>query len=159
MRPFLAERIITMSVAIVAVAMMLASCATTTQVGRGMGAEHAVRGRDPAVATLKRVHFDFGSDHLNAEAKDQLGANINWLKRHADSVLVLEGHCDEVGDVAYNMQLGDRRARRVKGYLIAQGADQDRLIMVVSHGELRPRDPGHTRDAHRQNRRVEFIVR
>lgn len=159
MRPFLAERLVMSGVAIVMSALMISSCATSARVGRGISAEHAVLKRNLAVATLKRAHFDFGSDQLNVEAKEQLGANINWLQRHADSVLVLEGHCDEVGDIAYNMQLGDRRARRVKGYLIAQGVDQDRLIMVVSHGELRPLDPGHTRDAHRQNRRVEFIVR
>ena len=158
MRPFLAERMIMTGVSIVA-AMLFTSCATTSNVGRGMNAEHAARTREPAVATLKRVHFDFGTDQLNTEAREQMRENMDWLKRHSESVLVLEGHCDEVGKVGYNMQLGDRRARSVKGYLIEQGVEQDRLIMVVSHGELRPLDPGHTRDAHRQNRRVEFIVR
>ena len=162
MKPYAAEYILKagafmLGIAIVATAMFVSSC-TSTSAGR-----HAVQvavaepARPPEL--LGRVHFDFGSDQLGTDARDQLGSNIGWLKSHGDSVLVLEGHCDERGDVAYNMQLGDRRARSVKGYLIAQGVEEERLIMVVSHGELRPLDPGHNRDAYRQNRRVEFIVR
>lgn len=162
MKPYAAECIIkagafVLGVAIVATAMFLSSC-TSTSAGR-----HAVQVAvaEPArlPESLGRVHFDFGSDQVNSEARDRLGNNIDWLKSHGDSVLVLEGHCDERGDSAYNMQLGDRRARSVKGYLIAKGVEADRLIMVVSRGELRPLDPGHNRDAYRQNRRVEFIVR
>ena len=162
MKPYAAEYILKagafmLGIAIVATAMFISSC-TSTSAGR-----HAVQVAKPAPVrlpeSLGRVHFDFGSDQINTEARDRLGGNIDWLKRHDDSVLVLEGHCDERGDIAYNMQLGDRRARSVKGYLIGQGIEQDRLIMVVSHGELRPLDSGHNRDAYRQNRRVEFIVR
>jgi peptidoglycan-associated lipoprotein len=114
---------------------------------------------DDKVNELKRVHFSTGSDELDGEAITTLGFNSSWLVRRPDAVLVLEGHCDERGDSAFNMQLGDRRARRVKAYLIATGVDPDRLIMVVSHGELRPLDPRHTSDAWRKNRRVEFIIR
>ncbi len=111
------------------------------------------------VDSLRRVHFAFGSDELDAEAMDTLKGNVVWLERHAHEVLVVEGHCDEWGDAAFNLQLGDRRARRVKAFLMAQGIDPHRLIMVVSYGEQRPLDPRHTPDAWRQNRRVEFIVR
>jgi outer membrane protein OmpA-like peptidoglycan-associated protein len=162
MKPYAAEYILkagafVLGVAIVAAAMFFSSCASTTASRHAVQTASAVPVRMPE--SLERVHFDFGSDQLNAEERDRLGNNIDWLNSHGDSVLVLEGHCDERGDVAYNMQLGDRRARSVKGYLIAQGIEQDRLIMVVSHGELRPLNPGHNRDAYRQNRRVEFIVR
>ena len=112
-----------------------------------------------SAAAAQTISASSNHSRLGETARDRLGGNIDWLKRHDDSVLVLEGHCDERGDIAYNMQLGDRRARSVKGYLIGQGIEQDRLIMVVSHGELRPLDSGHNRDAYRQNRRVEFIVR
>jgi peptidoglycan-associated lipoprotein len=114
---------------------------------------------DHAVNELRRVHFSTGSDKLDDEAIATLGFNASWLERYPNTVLVLEGHCDERGDAAFNMQLGDRRARRVKAHLISTGIDPDRMIMVVSHGELRPLDPRHTSDAWRKNRRVEFIIR
>jgi outer membrane protein OmpA-like peptidoglycan-associated protein len=108
---------------------------------------------------LELIHFDTDTFTLNDEAMRALKDNVAWLGTHRDAVVVLEGHCDEWGDAAYNMQLGDRRARRVKAELIAKGIDEDRLIMVVSHGEERPRDERHTKDAWRMNRRVELIIR
>lgn len=146
-----------LGVVIVAAAMSFHGCSSTAAGKRPVHSAKAEPVRQPE--SLGRVHFDFGSDRINSEARDRLGKNIAWLKNNDESVLVLEGHCDEQGDRAYNMQLGDRRARSVKGYLIAEGIEQDRLIMVVSYGELRPLDPGHSRDAYRQNRRVEFIIR
>ncbi len=108
---------------------------------------------------LALIHFDTDSFILNDEAVRALKDDVAWLGTHRDAVVVLEGHCDEWGDAAYNMQLGDRRARRVKAELIARGIDEDRLIMVVSHGEERPRDERHTKDAWRMNRRVELMLR
>jgi peptidoglycan-associated lipoprotein len=109
--------------------------------------------------SLGNVHFDTGEHRLDEEAFAVLDANVAWLEGHPDAVLVLEGHCDERGEASYNLQLGDLRARNVKAQLIASGIDPERLIMVVSHGELRPVDPRHTADAWRKNRRVEFIIR
>ena len=123
------------------------------------GAASRARAQRTSLDFLKRVHFATGSDLLDEEAQGTLHENVSWLIRHPDAVLVLEGHCDERGDQAYNMQLGDRRARRVKAHLIAADIHPERLIMVVSHGEMRPLDPRHTADAWRQNRRVEFIIR
>lgn len=131
-----------------------AACAAT-----GPTARSARVAGIPPPDSLVRVHFATGDDGLDAEALDTLARNVAWLNRHPDAVLVLEGHCDERGDAAFNLQLGDRRARRVKEGLIALRIDPDRLIMVVSRGEMRPLDPRHSADAWRQNRRVEFIVR
>lgn len=108
---------------------------------------------------LDPVHFPFASDKLLKEELSVLAVSIDWLKKNPDAVVVLEGHCDEHGDDYYNMQLGDHRARRIKTYLIKEGIEEDRLIMVVSYGERRPKDPRHTPGAWRANRRVEFIVR
>lgn len=132
------------------VILMLVGCAST---------KRPVRSSNSARTDLMRVYFATNSDELDDEALETLEVNRTWLKSHARAVLVLEGHCDERGDDAYNLQLGDRRARQVKGYLIAAGVDPERLIMVVSHGERRPIDPRHNEDAWRQNRRVEFIIR
>jgi peptidoglycan-associated lipoprotein len=108
---------------------------------------------------LSPVHFETGSDLLSNVEDPVLVSNVLWLNKNPKAVLVLEGHCDERGGDRLNMQLGDRRARRVKSDMIAQGIDSDRLIMVVSYGARKPLDPRHTPDAWNVNRRVEFIVR
>lgn len=108
---------------------------------------------------VPRIHFLSASDQWDAAAEGELQQNVRWFSANPKAVVVLEGHCDEWGTDQFNMELGDRRARRIKAHLIAQGIDPDRLIMVVSHGESRPLDSRHTMEAWKQNRRVEFIVR
>ena len=107
----------------------------------------------------QRVHFYFDSVALHPGEFPKMDENIDWLKRHERVVIILEGHCDEVGSSGYNMELGDRRARAVKAHLIEGGIDHERVIMVVSLGENRPIDEGHNFEAWKANRRVEFIIR
>ena len=108
---------------------------------------------------IPRIHFLSNSDFILDEETKQLDQNVSWLKQNPNAVMILEGHCDEWGEHSYNMELGDRRAREVKAYLIEKGIEADRIIMVVSFGETRPLDPRHINDAWKQNRRVEFVLR
>ncbi len=105
------------------------------------------------------AYFASNSDQLSESEGASLEKNIDWLKKNRDAVVILEGHCDEWGKSSYNMELGDRRAREVKAYLIEKGIDADRIIMVVSYGAERPADPRHLSEAWRRNRRVEFVLR
>ena len=114
---------------------------------------------EPEPIRLTPIHFATDSDVILNEETGVLDSNIAWLEKNPKAVLVLEGHCDERGGDIYNMELGDRRARRVKTHLIKKGIAADHLIMVVSYGARAPADPRHTLDAWRANRRVEFIVR
>lgn len=135
-------------------AMNIFSCAKNSQTMVSMtGAAGA-----PALP-YPRVHFPFDSDEILAADTALMDENADWLKRHQGAVIILEGHCDEIGPSEYNMELGDRRARSVKAYLVAKGVAHDRVIMVVSYGDTRPLDPAHSREAWRMNRRVEFILR
>jgi len=111
------------------------------------------------ITRLSPVHFPTDSDNILGEELGVLDANTKYLEQNPRAVLVLEGHCDEWGSDKYNMELGDRRARRVKTHLIKKGIAADRLIMVVSYGARAPADSHHTPNAWRANRRVEFIVR
>ncbi|RMG49116.1 MAG: peptidoglycan-associated lipoprotein Pal [Acidobacteria bacterium] len=106
-------------------------------------------------ANLKTVYFDLDSSALDEEAKRILEENARWLLAHPEVRIVVEGHCDERGTVEYNLELGQRRARAVREYLIRLGVDGDR-IGTISYGELRPADPGHGESAWARNRRAEF---
>jgi outer membrane protein OmpA-like peptidoglycan-associated protein len=51
-----------------------------------------------------------------------LAANFKqYLQYSPDTHLTLEGHADKRGSVAYNMTLSERRAERVKSFLVEQG--------------------------------------
>ena len=105
------------------------------------------------------LHYPFASDRLSLEASKIVDNNAKWMLENPNAVVVLEGHCDEVGDANYNLLLGDRRARYVKAALMANGVPSERVIMVVSFGENRPIDARHNKNAYRKNRRVAFVLR
>lgn len=108
---------------------------------------------------VSRIHFASNQFQIPETEKIKVDQNALRLKENPDTVLILEGHCDEWGEANYNMELGDQRAREVKAALIEQGIDPERIIMVVSFGELKPLDPHFTKEAWELNRRVEFILR
>jgi outer membrane protein OmpA-like peptidoglycan-associated protein len=66
----------------------------------------------------------------------------------------VEGHTDNVGQAAYNQQLGLERAETVKRYLYAQHQVPLHKINVISYGEDKPVAPNTTRTGRAQNRRV-----
>ncbi len=63
------------------------------------------------------VLFDFDRAIIRQDALPVLEANAKRLQKEGVTRLLLEGRGDEAGTAAYNIILGDRRARTVKFYL------------------------------------------
>jgi peptidoglycan-associated lipoprotein len=102
------------------------------------------------------VYFDFDRYNLRGDQVPKIDAKAAYLRATgASSQLV--GYADERGTEAYNLALGDRRAKSAANYLVAQGVSSSRLS-TDSGGESNPRDPGHNESAWAQNRRVEFTL-
>jgi peptidoglycan-associated lipoprotein len=111
-----------------------------------------------AVQELTAIHFEFDKSELRSDALDTLSTHAGWLKEHADTAVLIEGHCDERGTSEYNVALGDRRANAVRDYLSQQGIASERLA-TVSYGKERPACAADTADCHEMNRRSEFRVK
>jgi len=111
-----------------------------------------------AVPELKPVYFDFDKSALRPDAVDALTNNTTWLKENADTLVLVEGNCDERGTAEYNLALGDRRAKSAMDYLEANGIAKDRLS-TVSYGKERPVCTENTDECKNQNRRAEFRVK
>jgi peptidoglycan-associated lipoprotein len=111
-----------------------------------------------AVPELKPVYFDFDKSALRPDAVDALTNNTTWLKENADTLVLVEGNCDERGTAEYNLALGDRRANSAMDYLEANGIAKDRLS-TVSYGKERPVCTENTDECKNQNRRAEFRVK
>ena len=104
------------------------------------------------------VHFKKGSYALTPEAKDILTRKAEWLRKHPDIKVIIEGHTDERGSREYNIAFGDRRAGEVKSFLLKQGIARERLI-AISYGKEKPIDPARTKEAKAKNRRVHFVIK
>ena len=111
-----------------------------------------------AVQELAVIRFDFDKSELRSDARDTLTTHAGWLKEHAETAVLIEGHCDERGTSEYNVALGERRANAVRDYLSQNGVASERLS-TVSYGKERPVCSVDTGDCHESNRRAEFRVK
>lgn len=85
--------------------------------------------------------FDHDSDVLQATAPPDLNRVARMLKANSTWTVRLDGHTDLSGSAAYNMDLSQRRANRVRDYLVAQGVSGSQLT-TQARGETQPVAPG-----------------
>jgi len=115
--------------------------------------------KEAELVTLRPIEFEFDSDVLRDSAYPILDAVVKALVDNPEIALVeVQGHTDEQGSDAYNLDLSIRRAAAVKRYLIEEGIADARLTSV-GKGEREPVDPAHTAAAYAINRRVAFLIR
>jgi peptidoglycan-associated lipoprotein len=101
--------------------------------------------------------FGLDSADLDDAGRAVVSGNVDVMKKNAQWVLTIEGHCDERGTAEYNLALGERRAVAVKTYMVSLGIAPDRL-RTVSYGKEFPFDQGHTEEAWSRNRRAHFVI-
>lgn len=82
------------------------------------------------------VRFASGSPRLDAGNRVLLNEVFEQLVRNPDHRVLITGYSDRTGDQATNLQLSEKRARAVRGYLLQRGIDADRL-MVNFYGDSR----------------------
>ncbi|WP_197744322.1 peptidoglycan-associated lipoprotein Pal [Candidatus Nitrosacidococcus tergens] len=112
---------------------------------------------DPSSILATRVfYFKFDSSEIEEDDRTAIEAHGNYLAKHPDTVVTLEGHTDEQGAREYNLALGERRANTVKNLILLMGATEDQ-VKVVSYGEEHPAVEGHNISAWKLNRRVEIV--
>jgi peptidoglycan-associated lipoprotein len=106
---------------------------------------------------LSDVLFDFDQAVLRRDALPALEANAKRLMHDGVSRLLLEGRGDEIGTAAYNLVLGERRARSVQSYLEERGLSLH--LKTTSYGKDRPLCYQHSEDCLQKNRSVHFVVK
>ena len=104
-------------------------------------------------------NFKLNQTALPAQAKMRIDEMVNQLKATPNGAFIeVEGYTDNVGDKAYNEQLGLERADSVKRYLHQEHEIPLHRISVISYGSEKPVAPNTTRAGRAQNRRVVIRV-
>ncbi len=106
---------------------------------------------------LSDVLFDFDEAVLRKDALPVLEANARRLMNDGVTRLTLEGRGDEIGTSAYNLVLGERRAKSVKSYLQELGLPVH--LKTTSYGKDRPLCLQHSDPCMQKNRSVHFVVK
>jgi len=107
---------------------------------------------------LGDVFFDYDRFQIRKDAMPVLDANAGWLRASGSKTVLIEGHCDERGTVAYNLVLGEKRARAAKQYLQDLGVPTSQL-QITSYGEARPFCKQQNEVCYQQNRRAHFVTK
>jgi OmpA-OmpF porin, OOP family len=111
------------------------------------------------IVILRPINFEYDSAVIEADSFYILDAVVAAMNGNPDIALFeVQGHTDERGDDAYNLDLSKRRAAAVVTYLVAHGVAAARLVSQ-GYGETRPVDRGHGQAAWAKNRRVDFVIR
>ena len=117
----------------------------------------AINATGLAPGALSDVLFDFDQAVLRRDALPILEANAERLDNDGVRRLTLEGRGDEVGTAAYNLVLGERRAKSVKAYLQELGLGIQ--FKTTSYGKERPLCLQHSEGCMQKNRSVHFVVK
>lgn len=101
------------------------------------------------------VYFGWDEDTLTDRARDTLNGVAENYRRGGQTQVVLAGHADRSGSAGYNVGLSQRRANRVRDYLVSLGIPASAMT-TQAFGETRP--AVETADGVREpdNRRVEI---
>ena len=143
--------------------LVLSSCASK-QVKEQVGPTEAELSQQQLAAEAKRkfenelIHFDFDKYNIRPDAQSILTDKADYLRSNPNYNVQIDGHCDNRGTEAYNLALGDRRAKSSKRYLESLGVDGSRMS-TFSYGEDRPLDPANNETAWALNRRCEFTLK
>ena len=103
------------------------------------------------------ITFATDQDQVNAGFYPTLNSVALVLNKYKQSLVDIYGHTDSTGDNNYNLDLSQRRAQSVAGYLTTQGVD-GRRFYVQGAGETRPVASNNNEAGRSQNRRVEIQI-
>lgn len=105
----------------------------------------------------KNIYFETASDVIKTESHKSLNQVASILAAHPETNLTIEGHTDNQGDAAMNLDLSKRRAQSVLNYLSAKGIDVSHL-KAEGYGETKPIADNGTKEGRALNRRVELLL-
>lgn len=72
--------------------------------------------------------------------------------------ILIEGHCDSIGSVPYNLQLSNKRALAVKQFLLTNGLRENQIKTCTGWGKSKPIASNELDETRQLNRRVDILL-
>jgi outer membrane protein OmpA-like peptidoglycan-associated protein len=102
------------------------------------------------------IYFDFNKDTIKPESEPVLKEIVQAMTDNPDWKLTVEGHTDNIGGDAYNLDLSKRRAAAVKAALVTRYHIAADRLSTDGFGSSRPIETNDTLEGRARNRRVEL---
>lgn len=106
--------------------------------------------------TLKNINFENGHYYITPESYPELNKLAQYLLRHPNMEVRINGHSDNSGSSRKNMKLSEQRAQTVFEYLISKGVQNK--MYFKGFGDTQPIATNDNDVGRAQNRRVEFEI-
>lgn len=120
-------------------------------IGKGLDAEGHI--------AIYGIYFDSGSDKLKPESNEALGEIAKLMKARPDLGLLVVGHTDTEGKLAFNMDLSKKRAAAVVKALTENHGIKASRLTPDGVGFLAPVASNRDDAGRALNRRVELVER
>lgn len=104
---------------------------------------------------LNDINFASGKSVLDTKSSADLDRLVQFLTDNPSLKLEIQGHTDNVGSLASNNALSQKRANSIVDYLVKKGIDKKRLN-AKGYGPTQPIADNTTADGKAKNRRVEM---
>jgi outer membrane protein OmpA-like peptidoglycan-associated protein len=107
----------------------------------------------PMVLNIK---YQSGSFEIDRSAKSRLDELSRILLKATGIKVEINGYTDNIGTSEANKALSQKRANRVRDYLVTRGVDAGRLI-PIGRGEVNFIASNAIREGRQKNRRIELV--
>ncbi|ADZ92245.1 OmpA family protein [Marinomonas mediterranea] len=104
------------------------------------------------------VHFETGKYNLKPKYYPGLVELGKFLQKNPNTIAIITGHTDDIGDEESNEILSQRRAQSIAKALSEKFKIDIERIVALGYGESRPMYPNETDVERRKNRRVQASV-
>lgn len=104
------------------------------------------------------IQFETGKAIIRKPSYKLLDEIVGILNEYPDYNMTIDGHTDNVGKPARNLELSAQRAEAVKAYFVAHGINEGRLS-TQGYGDTKPQVSNNTAKGRARNRRVEMDLK
>lgn len=104
------------------------------------------------------IYFDLNKDNIKPEYYTRVDEAVAFAKRYPTAMFTITGHTDSSNSTDYNLNLAERRAKKVYEAMIKGGISPTRLNYTTA-GENQPKGDNVTEEGKALNRRVEIRAR
>lgn len=122
------------------------------------GGEVLQRADGSLVVQVPGLQFAVGEAHLAPGQADLMDLIADIAGRFPGAALRVEGHTDDTGSRASNLELSRRRAATVAGGIERRLELPEGSIEAVGFGPDRPVAPNSTAEGRAQNRRIDIVI-
>lgn len=110
-----------------------------------------------STVALKNLYFQLDSYKLDGKSRSELDELSHYISKNEGLKFLIEGHTDNTGSEAYNMNLSRKRAQAVYDYLVTSGVNP-KQVDYKGFGSSVPTAVNDTQEGRSKNRRINVTV-